>query len=63
MAEQLKDYEAAKYESWMAETEHNLPSLMKKPILAMVTSKNSTQTELVCVICYFLITVVSYIVC
>uniref|UniRef100_A0A669FBB8 Dynein axonemal heavy chain 10 n=1 Tax=Oreochromis niloticus TaxID=8128 RepID=A0A669FBB8_ORENI len=48
MAEQLKDYEAAKYESWMAETEHNLPSLMKKPILAMVTSKNSTQTELVC---------------
>lgn len=46
MAEQLKDYEAAKYESWMAETEHNLPLLMKKPILAMVTSKNSTQTEL-----------------
>ncbi|XP_030593055.1 dynein heavy chain 10, axonemal isoform X2 [Archocentrus centrarchus] len=46
MAERLKDYEVTKYESWIVETVRNLPLLIKKPILAMVTTKNPTQAEL-----------------
>ncbi|XP_044053526.1 dynein axonemal heavy chain 10 isoform X1 [Siniperca chuatsi] len=46
MAVQIRDYEVKKYMYWMAETERKLPLLMKKPLLASITSENLIQTEL-----------------
>ncbi|XP_058491324.1 dynein axonemal heavy chain 10 [Solea solea] len=39
VALQFRDYEAKKYEQWLAETEHNLPLLMKKNLLVVITPK------------------------
>lgn len=49
MAMKIRDYEVKKYEYWMAETERNLPLLIKKPLLIMITSKSQIQAELVCI--------------
>uniref|UniRef100_A0A4W6GCG3 Dynein axonemal heavy chain 10 n=1 Tax=Lates calcarifer TaxID=8187 RepID=A0A4W6GCG3_LATCA len=42
----IRDYEVKKYEQWTAETECNLPLLMKKPLLVMIITENQTQEEL-----------------
>uniref|UniRef100_A0A672JPG1 Dynein heavy chain tail domain-containing protein n=1 Tax=Salarias fasciatus TaxID=181472 RepID=A0A672JPG1_SALFA len=47
LAVQLKEYEKKTYECWFAETEHNLPLLMKKTLLANTTSDNPVQAEVV----------------
>lgn len=61
MAVKIKQYELQKYEYWMAETKHNLPLLLKKPLLVMITSENQIQADLVCIFCiYCLIAVTQY---
>lgn len=54
MAMQIRDYEERKYAHWVAETEFNLPLLMKKPILVMITTENQIQAELVFISHYLL---------
>lgn len=49
MAMTIKDYEVEKYKHWMAETERNLPSLIKKHLLVMVTSNSQNHEEVVCI--------------
>ncbi|XP_031712248.1 dynein heavy chain 10, axonemal [Anarrhichthys ocellatus] len=46
MSIRIKNYEEKKYEYWLAETESNLPLLMKKPLLVMITSENQIPAEL-----------------
>ncbi|XP_071339029.1 dynein axonemal heavy chain 10 [Trachinotus anak] len=46
MALKLKDYEISNYETWVTQTEHNLPLLMKKPLLVMITTQDRIQSEL-----------------
>lgn len=58
---QIRDYEVKKYEQWTAETECNLPLLMKKPLLVMIITENQTQEELV-FNSFYLITFMSYTV-
>lgn len=59
MAVQIRDYEVKKYKNWMAETEHNLPLLMKKTLLDKITSEKQIQAELVYIL-YYLLTYPSY---
>lgn len=49
MALKLRDYELKKYGQWKAETESRLPLLMKRPLLAVITSEGHTQHDLVCI--------------
>lgn len=49
MALKLRDYEVKKYGQWKAETETKLPLLMKRPLLAMITSEGHAQVDLVCI--------------
>lgn len=39
MALKLIDYELKRFDHWKAETEHSLPLLMKRPLLALLTSE------------------------
>lgn len=39
MALKLIDYELKKFDHWKVETEHSLPMLMKRPLLAVLTSE------------------------
>lgn len=61
MALKLRDYELKKYGQWRAETESRLPLLMKKPLLAVITSEGRSQHDLVCIThclnasCWFII--------
>lgn len=48
MALKLRDYESTKYSQWKAETESRLLLLMKRPLLAVITSEGRTQQDLVC---------------
>uniref|UniRef100_A0A4W6G9Y8 Dynein axonemal heavy chain 10 n=1 Tax=Lates calcarifer TaxID=8187 RepID=A0A4W6G9Y8_LATCA len=45
MAMQIRDYEVKKYEQWTAETECNLPLLMKKPLLDVRPAEGSLQRD------------------
>lgn len=54
MAVHIRDYEVNKYENWMAETERKLPLLMKKTLLATITSEIQIQAEPVCISHYLL---------
>ncbi|XP_037633762.1 dynein heavy chain 10, axonemal [Sebastes umbrosus] len=45
MAMQFKDYQIKKYENWLAETECNLPLLMKKSLLVISTSGNQVEMD------------------
>ncbi|KAM9858629.1 dynein axonemal heavy chain 10 [Aulostomus maculatus] len=47
LAMKIKNYEVKKYECWLVDTEHNLPLLMKKTLLVMISKENQVQTELV----------------
>nr|XP_046243361.1 dynein axonemal heavy chain 10 [Scatophagus argus] len=46
IAVQIRNYELKKYDCWVAETERNLPLLMKKPLLVMIASESQIQTGL-----------------
>ncbi|KAM3867513.1 dynein axonemal heavy chain 10 [Diretmus argenteus] len=51
VGKQMRDYEVKKYECWREETEQNLPLLMKRSVLALVTSsevvkENQGQAEM-----------------
>lgn len=48
LALKLRDYESKKYGQWKAESESRLPLLMKRALLAVVTSEGRTQHDLVC---------------
>lgn len=45
LALKLRDYELQKYGRWKAETESRLPLLMKRPLLAVITSEGHTQHD------------------
>ncbi|XP_044232976.1 dynein axonemal heavy chain 10 isoform X2 [Thunnus albacares] len=47
MAVKIRDYEAKKYEFWLAETERNLPLLLKKTLLETINCENQVHAELV----------------
>lgn len=47
MALKLIEYELKKYDDWKTETEHSLPLLMKKPLLALLTNESHSQVHLV----------------
>lgn len=47
IALKLRDYELKKYSQWKAEMESRLPLLMKRPLLAVITSEGHTQHDLV----------------
>lgn len=49
MSMKIRDYSEKKYETWRAETERNLPLLMKNTLLVLVTSVNKSQEKLVCI--------------
>lgn len=49
MALKLRDYELKKYGQWKAETESRLPVLMKRPLLAVISSQGHPQPGLVCI--------------
>lgn len=50
MALKLIDYELKKFDHWKVETEQCLPLLMKRPLLALLTSeKTHLQVHLVCI--------------
>lgn len=53
MALKIRDYKVKKYEHWTAETERNLPLLIKMPLLLIVTSKSPIQAESVRISCSF----------
>lgn len=50
MAVKIRDYELKKYEVWLAETESNLPLLMKKTLLATINCEDQVHAELVCIL-------------
>nr|XP_061803884.1 dynein axonemal heavy chain 10-like [Nerophis lumbriciformis] len=45
MAKKISDYGVKKYKSWVTETERNLPLLLKKPVLVIISKES--QRELV----------------
>lgn len=49
VALKLRDYELKKYSQWKAETESRLALLMKRPLLAVITSEGRTHHDLVCI--------------
>lgn len=51
MALKIREYKVKKYEHWTAETERNLPLLIKMPLLLIVTSKSPIQAEPVRISC------------
>lgn len=55
MALKIRDYKVKKFEHWTAETERNLPLLIKMPLLLIVTSKSPIQAESVCISCILLL--------
>lgn len=59
VAMRIRDYEKKQYENWNAETEANLPLLLKKPLLVMSKNENQIQAELVCISLFYLLLTVS----
>ena len=47
MAVKIREYEVKKYEIWLAETECNLPLLLKKNLLVSVNCEKQVHAELV----------------
>lgn len=47
MAVNIREYEVKKYELWLAETECNLPLLLKKTLLLNINCENQVHAELV----------------
>nr|XP_057927697.1 dynein axonemal heavy chain 10-like isoform X1 [Doryrhamphus excisus] len=43
MAKEMSNYGVRKYKSWISDTERNLPLLLRKPILVIISKENQTQ--------------------
>lgn len=51
IAMKIKYYVERKHEDWMAETERNLPLMIKMPLLIMKDREGQINAELVCITC------------
>lgn len=51
IAMKIKYYVERKHEDWMAETERNLPLMIKMPLLIMKDREGQLNAELVCITC------------
>ena len=48
MAVKILDYKVKKFEHWTAETQRNLPMLIKKALLVVSADENQVEAKLVC---------------